>query len=260
MSGKKNKAHVVCLSNHKGGVAKTTSACNLGAGLSMRGKKVLLIDMDPQANLSMCFGLRDSQDTIYKVLISDLKAKDAVFTIQRNLDIIPSSLDLAGAEIELSSEQGREMILQEELESVIYDYDYIIIDCGPNLGLLTTNSLTVADEVIVPVEASYFSIKGLQKLTSIIKKIQKRLNPSLKSIRILITQFDSRKTIQKDIAREIEKHYPNELFKTRIRSNVTLAEAPTKGVDIFRYDPNSRGAEDYNSLCDEVLSLETVEV
>ena len=251
-------AKVVCVSNHKGGVGKTTTACNIGAGLAQRGKKILLVDMDPQANLSLCFAIKSPDVNIYRVLMTDLDIEKAIYTIYENLDIVPASLDLAGAEIELSSEQGRELILREELSSILNRYDYIIIDCGPNLGLLTTNSLTAADEVIIPVEASYFSVKGLTKLSSIIEKVKRRLNPGLKDKRVLITQYDKRKVIHRDIANEIEKHYAKEMFKTKVRNNITLAEAPAKGVDIFQYNGSSNGAKDYGDLCDEIIAADSV--
>ena len=250
---KPEKAWVICVSNHKGGVGKTTSVCNIGAGLARKGKKVLLIDMDPQANLSLCFGMKDVDRNIYHVLMGQISVKEVIYNIQENLDIIPAHLDLAGSEMELAAEQGRELILIEELSPVIRKYDYVVIDCGPSLGLLTTNALTAANEVIVPVQAQYFSLQGISKLVGIIEKIKRRLNSSLFIGGVLITQFDSRRIISRDIAEVLEEHFEGVLFDTRIRNNVTLVEAPTKGMDIFRYSNKSNGAQDYDALCSEIL-------
>lgn len=247
------KAWVICVSNHKGGVGKTTSTCNIGAGLARKGKRVLLLDMDPQANLSMCFGIRDAERGIYQLLMGASSIEEVIYAVQENLDIIPANLDLAGAEMELAAEQGREMILIEELQPLINKYDFIIIDCGPSLGLLTTNALTAANEVLIPVQAQYFSLQGISKLTTIIEKVKRRLNPDLKIGGVLITQYDSRRIINRDIADALERHFQKTLFKTKIRNNVTLIEAPAKGQDIFRYSGNSHGAKDYENLCSEIL-------
>lgn len=248
------KACVMCFSNHKGGVGKTTSACNIGAGLARKGKRVLLVDMDPQANLSLCFGIRGADRNVYHLLMGQESVDSVIYSVFENLDIIPAHLDLAGAEMELASEQGREMILMEELAPIMKRYDFIVIDCGPSLGLLTTNALTMADEVIIPVQAQYFSLQGVSKLTGIIEKVQRRLNPGLQVGGVLITQYDSRRIINRDIADALEKHFKKKLFETKIRNNVTLVEAPTKGQDIFRYSEKSNGAKDYDKLCDEILA------
>lgn len=247
------KAWIIAMSNHKGGVGKTTSACNIGAGLAKKGKRVLLVDMDPQANLSLCFGIRDADRHAYHLIMGQASVDEVLFSVQENLDIIPAHLDLAGAEIELAAEQGREMILMEELDPVMKKYDFIIIDCGPSLGLLTTNALTVANEVIIPVQAQYFSLQGVTKLTGIIEKVKRRLNPKLHIGGVLITQYDARRVINRDIADALEKHFQKTLFNTRIRSNITLGEAPANGQDVFRYNAKSRGAKDYEALCDEIL-------
>lgn len=252
-SSQKKKARIICVTNHKGGVGKTTSTCNIGAGLARKGERVLLVDMDPQANLSLCFGIRDAERSVYDLLMGQSPNQAVTLNIYENLDLIPANLDLAGAEIELAAEQGREMILQEELEPVMNQYDFIIMDCGPSLGLLTTNALTAAHEVLIPVQAQYFSLQGISKLTGIIEKIQRRLNSGLTIGGVLITQFDSRKVINRDIAEVLEKHFGDCLFKTRIRNNVTLVEAPAKGMDVFNYNSKSYGAKDYEALCEEIL-------
>lgn len=254
MSNSKKSARIICLSNHKGGVGKTCSTCNIGAGLSLRGKKILLIDLDPQSNLSLSLGVKDVVKTIYQVLMGIYPIKESIYNIQENLDIIPSTLDLAGAELELSSEAGREVILREVLEEVLDLYDYILIDCSPSLSLLTTNALTAAHEVLIPLQAQYLSLQGITKLTTIIDKIHKRLNKHLKIGGVFITQFDARKVLNRDIAEAIENHFGSVVFKTRIRDNVALAEAPGHGKDIFRYNPKSNGSIDYAQLCEEILN------
>lgn len=253
METNERRAKVLCFSNHKGGVGKTCSACNIGAGLAAKGKNVLLIDLDPQANLSLSYGIRDIKCGIYEVLRGNIDAKEAIYTIIENLDIIPSSLDLAGAEIELSSEAGREVILKEVIDEFSSKYNYIIIDCSPSIGLLTTNALTAADEVIIPLQAEYLSLRGIEKLTDVIEKIKKRLNKNLKIGGVFVTRYDSRKILNRQIAGAIDEHFNSTAFKTRIRDNVSLAEAPSSSLDIFRYNSKSNGAEDYNQLCEEIL-------
>ncbi len=247
------KAKTLCFSNHKGGVGKSCSACNVGAGLSRKGKKVLLIDLDPQANLSLSLGIENTEKTVYQVLHGEKSSLECILNIVPNLDIIPSTLDLAGAEVELSSEAGREVILKEALNSLENKYDYIIIDCAPSLGLLTINALTAAHEVLIPIQAQYLSLQGMSKMTDIINKVQKRLNKHLKLGGVFITQYDARKVLNKDIATAIENHFKKDVFKTKIRDNVALAEAPSHGVDIFRYNSKSNGAADYESLCNEII-------
>jgi chromosome partitioning protein len=253
MDEQKKMAKVICLSNHKGGVGKTCSTCNIGAGLSRKGKRVLLIDLDPQANLSLSFGIKDSEQSIYEVLLGQVSLKGVIYNITENLDIVPSSLDLAGAEIELSSEAGREVILREAISETLPKYDYILIDCSPSLGLLTTNALTASNEILIPLQAHYLSLQGISKLTGIIEKVQKRLNKGLKIGGVFITQYDSRKVLNRDIGDAIENHFKEMAFKTKIRENISLAEAPGKGKDIFRYNLKSHGAIDYEALCDEIL-------
>lgn len=254
MTDQSKQAKIICISNHKGGVGKTCSACNIGAGLSRKGKKILLIDLDPQANLSLSLGVKDADRNMYKVLHGGITITKAIYNITENLDLIPSTLDLAGAEIELSSETGREVILKEALCDVVGLYDYIIIDCAPSLGLLTTNALTAASEVFIPLQAHYLSLQGISKLTSVIDKIKKRLNKGLTIGGVFITQFDSRKVLNRDIADAIEKHFIKEVLHTKIRDNVALAEAPGHGKDIFRYNAKCNGASDYESLCEEIIT------
>ncbi len=254
MNTVQRNAKVICFSNHKGGVGKTCSACNVGAGIARKGKRVLMIDLDPQANLSLSFGIKDPKFGIYEVMTGNADANKAIYTIIENLDIIPSSLDLAGAEIELSSEAGREVILKEIIDSISDRYDYIIIDCSPSIGLLTTNALTASDEVMIPLQAQYLSLRGIEKLTDIIEKVRKRLNRGLKIGGVFITQFDARKVLNRELAVAIDDYFSDVVYKTRIRDNITLAEAPGKALDIFRYQPKCNGADDYEELCKEILN------
>jgi len=244
---------VITISNHKGGVGKTTSAINIGAGLNKLGKKVLLIDLDPQANLSQSLGIIEPERTIYGALRGEYELK--AIEILKGLEVIPSTLDLSGAEIEMSSEAGREYILRELIEPIKSFYDYILIDSPPSLGLLTLNSFVASDQVFIPLQAQYLALQGLSKLLEVIDKIKKRLNRDLKIGGVIITQYDNRKVLNRDVVLTIETHFKNEVFKTKIRDNIALAEAPAQGVDIFRYNPKSHGAEDYLALCKEILKI-----
>ena len=242
---------VISISNHKGGVGKTTSAINIGAGLNKLGKKVLLIDLDPQANLSQSLNLIDQDKNIYGAIRGEYKLQP--IEVLKGLDIIPSTLDLSGAEVELSGEAGREYILRELIAPLKKQYDYIIIDSPPSLGLLTINSFTASDEILIPLQAQYLALQGLTKLLEVVDKIKKRLNKQLKVGGVFITQYDSRKVLNRDVVTSIKHRFKAEVFNSKIRDNVALAEAPTQGVDIFRYQPKSKGAEDYLALCKELL-------
>ena len=242
---------IISISNHKGGVGKTTSAINIGAGLNKLGKKILLIDLDPQANLSQSLGVTDQELNIYGALRGEYLPHP--IEVIPGLDIIPSVLDLSGAEVEMSSEAGREYILKEIIEPLLPGYDYILIDSPPSLGLLTINALTASDEVLIPLQAQYLAIQGLTKLLEIIDKIQRRLNKELRVGGVFITQYDGRKILNRDVVDIINTHFKELVFNTKIRDNVALAEAPTQGIDIFRYNPKSNGAQDYLSLCRELV-------
>ena len=241
----------ITLSNHKGGVGKTTSVINIGAGLVSLGKKVLLVDLDPQANLSQSLGYRDQELTIYGALKGEQEVKP--IEVLPGLELIPSTLDLAGAEIELSAEAGREFILKELLEPLRASYDYILIDSPPSLGLLTINAFTASNEVLIPLQSQYLALQGLTVLQGVIEKIQKRLNKGLKLGGVFITQYDKRKVLHREVVETIQGHLKGLLLKTIIRDNIALAEAPAVGQDIFRYNAKSYGAEDYLALCKEVI-------
>lgn len=243
---------VISFSNHKGGVGKTTSTANIGAALALKNKKVLLIDLDPQANLSQNFGLMNQEQNIYTALKGNNRLKP--ITVYKNLDIIPSILDLSGAEIELASEAGNQFILKELIEDGIGTfYDYILIDCPPSLGLLTINAFTASDEIIIPLQAEFYAVQGLAKMIDVIEKVTKRLNKDLVIGGVLLTQYDSRKSLNKEVAETANTHFIGLVFNTKIRDNIALAEAPAFGVDIFRHSPKSKGAEDYNSVTEEIL-------
>ena len=242
---------VISISNHKGGVGKTTSAINIGAGLNLLKKKVLLIDLDPQANLTQSLGLTNEAINIYGALRGEYKLQP--IEILKGLDVIPSTLDLSGAEVELSSEPGREYILKELIEPLRASYDFIIIDSPPSLGLLTINSFTASDEILIPLQAQYLALQGLAKLVEVVDKIKQRLNKGLKVGGVFITQYDSRKVLNRDVVDTIQAHFKDEVFKTKIRDNIALAEAPSQGLDIFRYSSKSNGAEDYLALSKEIL-------
>lgn len=245
-------SNIIAIANHKGGVGKTTSVQNIGVALSKLGKKILLIDLDPQANLSDSFGLEDAEVSIYDALTE--KAPAPVHIVSDTLHIVPSNLDLSVAEVELSNVPGREYVLKEVISKWDGVYDFIIIDCPPSLGLLTINALTACNEVYIPLDAQYFSMKGLDKLMFIINKIKVRLNQEIEVTGVFLTQFDKRLVLNKNIADMIEDYFPNKVFKTRIRKNIALVEAPIDNLDIFSYAPSSNGAKDYKNLGLEIVA------
>lgn len=248
------QAKVICFSNHKGGEGKTCSTCNIGAGLSLLNKRILLVDIDPQANLSMSFGWKDTEKSIYGLLSGHSPVQEVIFNITENLDLIPSNLDLAGAELELASEKNREFILKNGLSFLLSKYDYILIDCPPSLGLLTINALVASNNVVIPLQPQYLSLQGITKLLQVIEKVQDNLNPDLIVGGVLITQFDNRKALNRDLAEAIEKYFGNAVFKTKIRDTTALAECTGHHKDIFRYNKKSNGALDYGAVCKEILS------
>jgi chromosome partitioning protein len=242
---------IIAISNHKGGVGKTTSTVNIGAGLALTGHKVLLIDMDPQSNMTQSYGISKTDVSVYEVLKGEAEARTV--EVFPNLDILPSSLDLSGAEMELINEAGREYILKDAISAIKDKYDYILIDCPPSLGLLTINALTAATEVYIPLQAHYLAIKGLTKIIEVIGKVKKRLNKDIEITGVFVTQYDKRKVLHRDVVETIYTYFQEKLFSTRIRDNIALAEAPSQGMDIFHYDHNSKGAEDYKNLVQEIM-------
>jgi chromosome partitioning protein len=242
---------VIALLNHKGGVGKTTCTINIGAGMVEMGKKVLLIDLDPQANLTLSLGIPRHPNTIYEAIRGE--APLIPYTSREGLDIVISTLDLSGAEMELINEAGREQILRELIEPLRDRYDYIFIDCPPSLGLLTLNALTASDIVYIPLQTEFLALQGLAKIKQVIDKVKLRLNKDLHIGGVIATMYDSRKVLNREVVATILKYFGDIVFKTMIRDNVALAEAPSKRMDIFTYSPNSPGAEDYVGLCKEIL-------
>ena len=242
---------VISLLNHKGGVGKTTSAINIGAGLVELNKRVLLIDLDPQANLTLSLGIPRQKATIYEALRGESEL--VPYTAKEGLDVITSTLDLSGAELELINEAGREYILKELLEVVMEDYDYIIIDCPPSLGLLTLNALTSSQVVYIPLQTEFLALQGLAKIKQVVDKVRFRLNKDLQIGGVIATMYDHRKVLNRDVVDTIKKYFGDKVFKTFIRDNVALAEAPSQRKDIFDYQKRSPGAEDYLKLCQEIL-------
>lgn len=242
---------VISLLNHKGGVGKTTSAINIGAGLVELGKSVLLIDLDPQANLSLSLGIPRQKSTIYEALRGESEL--VPYTVKEGLDVVTSTLDLSGAEMELINEAGREYILRELLEVVEEDYDYVIIDCPPSLGLLTLNALTSSTFVYIPLQTEFLALQGLTKIKQIIDKVRFRLNKKLSIGGVIATMYDHRKVLNRDVVETIKKFFGKRVFETYIRDNVALAEAPAQRKDIFAYNRRSSGAKDYLALSKEII-------
>ena len=242
---------IISLLNHKGGVGKTTSAINIGAGLVELGKKVLLLDLDPQANLTLSLGIPRQKYTIYEALRGESEL--VPYNVKENLDVITSTLDLSGAEMELINEAGREFIMRELFEPVKEEYDYIIIDCPPSLGLLTLNALTSSHYVYIPLQTEFLAMQGLTKIKQIIDKVRFRLNKKLSIGGVIATMYDSRKVLNRDVVETIKKYFGDRVFNTLIRDNVALAEAPAQRKDIFDYNKSSNGAKDYLALCKEIV-------
>ncbi len=245
-------ARIIAICNHKGGVGKTTSVINIGAGLSRMKQNVLLIDLDPQANLSQSYGIEKPESTIYDVLNDSKVIKP--LSVGKKIDIIPASIKLSSLETDIANEPGREFILKEAIEKVKGSYDFIIIDCPPSLGLLTMNALTACREVYIPLQSQYLAIHGLTKLLHTIDKIKGRLNKAVDIKGIIITQYDKRKVLCRDIKKTIEERFEEKVCKSIIRDNIALAEAPVASNDIFAYSEKSYGAKDYWSLAREILN------
>ncbi|WP_262250285.1 ParA family protein [Parapedobacter soli] len=245
-------ATVISVINHKGGTGKTTSTLNIGAGLAHRGKKVLLIDIDPQANLTEGLGVRDNPDTIYDSLSKNIPLP--VIPVGENLSLVPSSLDLVGVELELVSKMSRETFVKKLLAPIKDDYDFILFDCPPSLGLLTINALVPSDVILIPLEAEYYAYRGIDRIVGIIKNVREHFNPELKIAGVFLTKCNPQRILTKDIRDSVKQYFGANLLDTYIRVNVSLAEAPAVGKDIFSYAPDSNGATDYGKLIDEILT------
>jgi chromosome partitioning protein len=247
---------IIAIANQKGGVGKTTTSVNLAACLGVLEKKVLLIDADPQANATSGLGIDVESVEIgtYQLLEHSASAKDAIVkTSSPNLDIIPSHIDLVAIEIELVDKEAREYMLKKALQDVIPLYDYILIDCAPSLGLLTLNALTAAHSVMIPIQCEYFALEGLGKLLNTIKSVQKIHNANLDIEGLLLTMYDSRLRLSNQVVEEVKKHFDTMVFKTIIQRNVRLSEAPSYGESIISYDADSKGANNYLSLAQELI-------
>ena len=248
---------IIAIANQKGGVGKTTTAINLSACLAEKGKRVLSVDMDPQGNMTSGLGLdKNSVDnTIYDLIIGEVTIEEAVKrNIHENLDIIPTSIDLSGAEIELLDEENKEYILKNALYKVKENYDFIIIDCPPSLSILTINAMTTADSVLVPIQCEYYALEGLSQLIHTVELVRDRLNQNLKIEGVVFTMYDARTNLSLQVVENVKDNLEQTIYKTIIPRNIRLAEAPSYGMPISHYDAKSAGAESYMKLAEEVMS------
>jgi chromosome partitioning protein len=247
---------VIAFTNQKGGVGKTTSAVNIAASLGALDKKVLLVDMDPQGNASTGVGLMDRNDmlTVYDVIAGSEPIEKVIYTTEfKNLDIIPSFIGLAGAELEISELESRERILKRALDGIKENYDYVIIDCPPSLGLLTVNALVASDGFVIPVQCEYYALEGLVQLMNSVSAVREYYNPGLIPVGILVTMYNARLNFSSRIMADLKEHYPEILFETAVTRNVRLAEAPAFGTPVLYYDKFSKGAQSYLALAQEII-------
>lgn len=248
---------IISLANQKGGVGKTTTTINLGASLATLEKSVLIVDADPQANASSGLGvdIKEVDCSLYECIINKADVRDAIYTTDiTRLDIIPSHIDLVGAEIEMLNLDNREKVIKNILDPIREDYDYILIDCSPSLGLITVNALTASDSVIIPVQCEYFALEGISKLLNTIKIIKSKLNPKLEIEGFLLTMYDSRLRLANQIYDEVKRHFQELVFKTVIQRNVKLSESPSHGLPVILYDADSSGAKNHLALAKEIIN------
>jgi len=254
---------VIALANQKGGVGKTTTAINLAASLAVLEKKVLLIDADPQANATSGFGfnLKSIENSIYECIVDKIDPETALLKTEiEGLEIMPSHIDLVGAEIEMLNMPEREKVLKQITDSLKSKYDYILIDCSPSLGLITVNALTAADSVIIPVQCEYFALEGLGKLLNTIKIIQNRLNPDLQIEGFLLTMYDSRLNLSNQVYEEVKRHFQDMVFDTLIQRNIKLSEAPSYGKPVLLYDATSKGSANHLNLAQEIINKNAAKI
>lgn len=252
----------IAIANQKGGVGKTTTAINLSACLAEKGKKVLAVDMDPQGNMTSGLGVdKDSvENTIYNLIIGEAKMEEVLIKdVLENLDIIPTNIDLSGAEIELLDVEEKEYIVRNEINKIKDNYDFIIIDCPPSLSMLTINAMTTADSVLVPIQCEYYALEGLSQLIHTVKLVRDRLNPKLTIEGVVFTMYDARTNLSLQVVENVKDNLEQTIYKTIIPRNIRLAEAPSYGIPINKYDPKSAGAESYLRLADEVIDKENEE-
>ena len=250
---------VIAIANQKGGVGKTTTTVNLGASLAFVGKKILLVDSDAQGNATSGMGIRkpDVTHDIYDVLVNEVPIQDAIYpTSRENLDIVPATLQLAGAEIELTSMMARESRLKMALNEVKDQYDFILIDCPPSLGHLTINAFTASDSILIPVQCEYYALEGLSQLLNTVRLVQKHFNPELEIEGVLLTMYDARTNLGAEVVEEVRRYFQEKVYDTIIPRNIRLSEAPSHGMSIIDYDIRSKGAEVYQALAKEVLTRE----
>ncbi|HHU90892.1 MAG TPA: ParA family protein [Clostridiaceae bacterium] len=249
-------AKIIAIANQKGGVGKTTTAVNLSACLGVKGKKVLVIDIDPQGNTTSGFGIDKNsvKNSIYDTIINEIPIEDTMLETQiKGLYLSPSNINLAGAEVELVSVLSRETRLKYAIDEIEDEFDYIVIDCPPSLGLLTVNSLTAANTILVPIQCEYYALEGLSQLMNTVKIVQKHLNKSLRVEGVVLTMFDARTNLSIQVVEEVKKYFGNKVYRTIIPRNVRLSEAPSYGLPIILYDEKSKGAECYMELAEEVI-------
>ena len=252
---------IISIANQKGGVGKTTTAINLSTVLAKRNKKTLLIDMDPQGNATSGVGIeKNLEKSIYNVLIEENSIEEAILkTNIKNLDICPSTINLAGAEVELVSMMSREMRLKEKLENIKNNYDYILIDCPPSLGLITLNAFTASNSVLIPVQCEYYALEGLGQLLNTINLVKKHLNKNIEIEGALLTMYDARTNLSNQVVKEVKKYFDDKVYKTVIPRNVRLSEAPSYGMPITEYDSRSKGSKMYEKLAKEFLKINETE-
>ena len=249
-------AKIIAFANQKGGVGKTTSAINVASALGIAGKRTLLIDLDPQGNASSGVGVRKStvKQTVYDLIIGRCQVIDVVIKTEfKNLSVIPSGMDLAAAELELAEMENRQNRIKDAIHKIAADYDYIIIDCPPSLGMMTINALTAANGIVIPMQCEYYSLEGLSQIMMTVKQVKRHYNPSLSLTGILITMYNGRLNLSIQVLEELKKHYADKLFSTPITRNVRLSEAPSYGEPIHYYDKYAKGAEDYSKIAAEIM-------